>query len=171
MSEHLENLKVGDSMMMKGPKGHLHYKGRGHLTIKHKQNQLHAHSKKKIGMVAGGTGITPMLQIIRAVMKDPLDKTEMWLLFGNQTENDILLRKELESIPKDRLHVFHTLERPPSENWEQGVGFVTTAMCKGHLPPAGPDSMILMCGPPIMMTSIQNNLLTLGYKESDFFVF
>ena len=49
-------------------------------------------------MIAGGTGITPMLQLIRAILKDPRDKTKMWLVFANQTENDILLRTELEEV-------------------------------------------------------------------------
>ena len=35
-------------------------------------------------MIAGGTGITPMLQIIRQMLKDKKDKTEMSLLFANQ---------------------------------------------------------------------------------------
>lgn len=37
-----------------------------------------------------------MLQLIRHVCKSPKDNTQMALLYANQTENDILLRKELE---------------------------------------------------------------------------
>jgi cytochrome-b5 reductase len=62
MSQHLESMQVGDSILMKGPKGHLDYKGRGRFTIKQK-GQVTEYKKKKIGMVAGGTGITPMLQV------------------------------------------------------------------------------------------------------------
>ena len=36
-------------------------------------------------MVAGGTGITPMYQIIQAVANDKNDNTELYLLFGNKT--------------------------------------------------------------------------------------
>lgn len=39
---------------------------------------------KRVGMIAGGTGITPMLQLIRQVLKDKDDKTELALLFANQ---------------------------------------------------------------------------------------
>ena len=39
---------------------------------------------KEIGMVAGGTGITPMLQIINAVLRDKSDTTKIRLLFANQ---------------------------------------------------------------------------------------
>lgn len=169
MSQHLESLKVGDTMLLKGPKGHLDYHGRGKFTIVHKRKPT-LHRKRKIGMVAGGTGITPMMQVIRAILRDPHDDTEVWLLFGNQTEEDILLRRELEAIPKHRLHLFYTLDRPP-QDWKHGVGFVTEEMCRKHLPPAGEDSMIFMCGPPLMMASIQNHLKNLGMSDSDFFTF
>jgi len=85
-------------MLMKGPKGHLEYKGRGNFTINQKR-VVTPYKKRKIGMVAGGTGITPILQVIRAIQKDPSDKTELWLIYANQTEDDILLRKELEAVP------------------------------------------------------------------------
>lgn len=170
MTQHLESLKVGDTVLMKGPKGHLEYLGRGKFTIAHKRNNVVSYKKRRIGMVAGGTGITPMLQVIRAILKDPEDRTELWLMFGNQTEEDILLRKELEAIPSSRLHLFYTLDRPPA-GWTQGVGFVTKEMCEAHLPSAGEDTMIFMCGPPLMMKSIQTHLEGLGLSEKDFFAF
>lgn len=39
---------------------------------------------RNVGMIAGGTGITPMLQLVREVLKDPEDKTNLFLLFANQ---------------------------------------------------------------------------------------
>ena len=96
MSQHLNSMKLGDTILMKGPKGHLDYKGHGHFTIAKRRNEINPYHMKKIGMVAGGTGITPMLQVIRAILKDPSDRTELWLIFANQGEEDILLRKELE---------------------------------------------------------------------------
>ena len=71
-------------------------------------------------MIAGGTGITPMLQIIRQVFKDENDGTQLWLLYANQTESDILLRKELEEVRdkhSERFHLWYTLDRP-SEGWQ-----------------------------------------------------
>lgn len=169
MSQHLESLKIGDTILMKGPKGHLDYKGQGNFTIKQKR-EIVPYKKKKIGMVAGGTGITPMLQVIRAILKDPADDTELWLMFGNQTEEDILLRKELESIPNNRFHLFYTLDRPPV-GWTFGTGFVTQQMCQEHLPQPADDVMIFMCGPPMMMKSIEAHLEALGFEQSQFFSF
>ncbi len=83
MSQAIVKLKEGESMLMKGPKGRLTY-------------QLNM--KKHIGMLAGGSGITPMYQIACAILDDPKDRTEVSLIFGNLTEADILLRKELEAL-------------------------------------------------------------------------
>jgi cytochrome-b5 reductase len=64
---------------------------------------------------SGGTGITPMLQLIRAVFRDHDDKTQLALLFANQSEDDILLRPELEQLQRefpDRFKLWYTVDRP-----------------------------------------------------------
>ena len=40
-------------------------------------------------MIAGGTGINPMYQIIKSSVKDPLDKTKLSLVYANIEEDDI----------------------------------------------------------------------------------
>ena len=171
MTQHLASLKIGDSMLMKGPKGHLDYQGRGKFTIAQKKHHVHSYKVKKIGMVAGGTGITPMLQVIHAILKDPKDHTQLWLIFANQTEDDILMRKELEAIPSDRLKLHYTLDRPP-EGWTHSKGFITQEMCRDHLPPPGDDVMLFVCGPPPMIKyACEPAFKALGFNESQWFAF
>jgi cytochrome-b5 reductase len=170
MSWHLENMKVGDSMLMKGPKGHLSYAGCGNFSITHR-GHTNLYHKKKLGMVAGGTGITPMLQVIRAIMKDPNNFTDIWLIFANQTEQDIFLRNELESLPKHRFHLWYTLDRPPAD-WKFSTGFINAEMCKAHLPPPSEDTMLFMCGPrPMIENACMPAFKELGFQEDDWFVF
>jgi hypothetical protein len=45
------------------------------------------------GRVQGGTGITPVLQVIAAVLADPKDTTQLSLIYANQSEDDILVRR------------------------------------------------------------------------------
>jgi cytochrome-b5 reductase len=40
-------------------------------------------------MIAGGTGITPMYQIIKASVQDPEDKTQLRLIYANVNQDDI----------------------------------------------------------------------------------
>jgi len=119
-----------------------------------------------------GTGITPMLQVVRAIQKDPLDKTEVWLIFANQTEEDILLRNELESLPTSRFHLWYTLDRPPATAWAYSTGFINTAMCREHLPPPAADTMLFVCGPPPMIKfACEPAFKELGFQESQWFAF
>ncbi|KAF1595168.1 UNVERIFIED_CONTAM: NADH-cytochrome b5 reductase 3, partial [Eudyptes robustus] len=57
----------------------------GHTPANTPDKTRYAHFKR-ISLIAGGTGITPILQIMNKSLKDPDDKTEFALLFGNQTQ-------------------------------------------------------------------------------------
>ena len=60
------------------------YLGRGHFKVKYPGKPEQFRYATNVGLIAGGTGITPMLQIIRAMIKDPEDETKVHLLFANQ---------------------------------------------------------------------------------------
>jgi len=179
MSQHLHGLEVGDTIDVRGPTGHIDYSGRGRFALDATRRTSTAPARpaeireaKKVGMIAGGTGITPMLQVIRAALRDAKDATEWSLLFANQTENDILLRGELESLKEDgRVSVHYTLDRPP-EGWEYSAGFIDEEMLGEHMPAPGPDTQILMCGPPPMINfACLPNLKKLGHQESALIVY
>jgi cytochrome-b5 reductase len=119
MSQHLDSLKIGDSIEMRGPKGkfinwiqknsksiyfakseqigfpylpnnftgHMNYMGSGTFTIKHVGKPLQQRKANHFGMICGGTGITPMLQIINAVFRDDKAKAiTISLLYANQSK-------------------------------------------------------------------------------------
>jgi len=75
---------------MEGPKGRLKYEGQGNFVITKKP----VTGKTKIGLIAGGTGITPCYQIIQSILVNN-DTPSVSLLFGNRTISDILLKEEL----------------------------------------------------------------------------
>ena len=144
LTRHLEQLPIGGTIDMRGPKGRLAYGGSGKLEIEeYGEPQPEVRRARRIGMIAGGTGITPMLQIIRAAFADPDDTTEIALIFANKSEDDILLRAELEALlvaqpTRFRLHL--TLDSPPLD-WpaHHSSGFVTKAMIAANLPAAAED--------------------------------
>ncbi|XP_059166940.1 NADH-cytochrome b5 reductase 3-like isoform X2 [Physella acuta] len=173
MSQYLENMDIGDYIDVRGPNGLLQYVGRGNFKIRpDKKAEPQTKTAKKVGMIAGGTGITPMLQLVRQVFKDPEDKTDLWLIFANQTEKDILLRPELDEIQNEhpnRFHLWYTLDRPEA-GWKYSSGFVNDEMISQHLPPPGPDTVVLMCGPPPMINfACIPSLDKLGYNPESRF--
>ncbi|XP_075458931.1 NADH-cytochrome b5 reductase 3 [Ascaphus truei] len=175
MSQYLESLKLQDTIDFRGPSGLLVYKGKGTFEIRPDKKSPPVTKKvKHLGMIAGGTGITPMLQLIRAVMKDPSDRTTCYLLFANQTEKDILLRDELEEIQvahSSRFKLWYTLDRAPAD-WDYSQGFVNEDMIKDFMPPPSDDALILMCGPPLMVQyAINPSLDKLGYPQDRRFAY
>ena len=76
MTQYLEKMPIGQYLKIEGPKGKLNYIGCGNFYIQKKYNV-----RKRIGMVAGGSGITPMFQILQAAAEN-MDKVDLTLLFG-----------------------------------------------------------------------------------------
>ncbi|EAW73271.1 cytochrome b5 reductase 3 [Homo sapiens] len=175
MSQYLESMQIGDTIEFRGPSGLLVYQGKGKFAIRpDKKSNPIIRTVKSVGMIAGGTGITPMLQVIRAIMKDPDDHTVCHLLFANQTEKDILLRPELEELRNKhsaRFKLWYTLDRAP-EAWDYGQGFVNEEMIRDHLPPPEEEPLVLMCGPPPMIQyACLPNLDHVGHPTERCFVF
>ena len=157
ISAHMTTLNIGDTMKVRGPKGAMVYR----------ENMC-----KRIGMIAGGTGITPMLQVIRAINRmrpknGGSDRTKVDLIFANVNPDDILLKEEIDKVDREDadFSVYYVLNNPP-EKWNGGVGFVTADMIKEKLPAPSPDMKILICGPPPMVSALKKATESLGYTKA-----
>eukprot|EP00878_Enallax_costatus_P004942 GHUV01005198.1.p1 GENE.GHUV01005198.1~~GHUV01005198.1.p1 ORF type:complete len:307 (+),score=67.97 GHUV01005198.1:76-921(+) len=158
LTQIMDKMKVGDTMLMKGPRGRFQYA---------------RNMKRAIGMIAGGTGVTPMYQVAAAILKDPKDTTKISLIFGNLTADDILIKQELDDLTAshpDRFSVYHVLNTPP-ENWTGGSGFISKDMIQQRLAPPAADVMVLSCGPKPMCDAMKGYLDDLGYTEDSQFQF
>lgn len=154
ISKHLASLHVGKTIRVRGPKGAFVYTPN---MVRH------------FGMIAGGTGITPMLQVVKAIIRGRAagDKTEVDLIFANVTEEDILLKEDLDALAKEDagFRVHYVLDKPP-QGWTGGVGYVTSDMITKYLPKAADDVKILLCGPPPMISGLKKATEALGFKKA-----
>ncbi|KAH7170514.1 hypothetical protein EDB81DRAFT_168064 [Dactylonectria macrodidyma] len=154
ISKHMASLIVGKTIRVRGPKGAFTYTPN---MVRH------------FGMIAGGTGITPMLQVMRAIVRGRAagDKTEVDLIFANVTPQDILLKEDLDNLAaKDAgIRVHYVLDKPP-EGWTGGVGYVTADMITKWLPKPADDVKILLCGPPPMISGLKKSAESLGFKKA-----
>lgn len=152
LSTHIDNLKLGETIKVKGPKGFYNYQ----------PNML-----KHICMVCGGTGITPMYQIIKAILTNPDDKTKITLLYGSQNEADILLRSELDEFAEkfDNFNVVHFLDNVP-ENWNGRSGYINKEALVEFFPKPADDVQLLLCGPPGLVSSIKRASVDLGFTKA-----
>lgn len=145
MSEYLHGLKPGDTVDIKGPL-------QKYLWEANKHN--------KIALIGGGTGITPLFQLLETVANDPKDKTQVELYYGSNTPEDVLLGKEIDELvakkPEQlKVHYFAT---KPDANWKGETGFVSEDYLKSHIFKASEDNVkVFVCGPPPLYDAISGN--------------
>ncbi|KAM5432783.1 hypothetical protein MferCBS31731_007309 [Microsporum ferrugineum] len=165
MSKHLLHLPLHTPLAIRGPFGSYHPKP----------------TWKAIGCIAGGTGITPIYQVLREWCResDSADKDEprrATLLYGCESKSDILLSDELDGLVHrypDNIQVHYVLSQPPEE-WEGPTGWITREMMEKFLPKPGPNTGFLICGPNVMVRAIQGYLevIQAAFQEkSEVFVF
>ena len=66
---------------------------------------------KRVFFIAGGSGITPIYQVMMEFARNQ-EPLKLVLLFANKTEEDIVLRKEMEAM-SDRIELHYILDHPP----------------------------------------------------------
>lgn len=112
---------------------------------------------RKILMLVGGTGITPMLQALHAILGTPGDTTRVTLLYSNKAAGDILARQTLDAwaaAHPRRLKVVHTLTREPTgSSWDGHRGRIDRSFLEKHGHP-GPGTLVFICGPPAMYADL-----------------
>jgi nitrate reductase (NAD(P)H) len=175
LSQYLcDRIPVGSTVEFRGPMGEIEYLGNQRFEAHDKEAKLKHFVCAEAGLIAGGTGLTPMLQLITAAQRELGEgaaTTKYSLLLGNRTEGDILCREELELAAKAGAVDLHfTLDKPP-ENWPYFSGFVDAPMLEKTMPKPGPDAYVFCCGPPPMIKSAVAKLQELGHAADHIFCF
>ncbi|KRX01146.1 Riboflavin synthase-like beta-barrel [Pseudocohnilembus persalinus] len=171
MSQWMETLKVGDSIDITGPTGRLVYKGMGTSIITNFGEKPKKVNFKRLFLVGGGTGITPLYQVLQAIAACTDDKTKVYMLYGNKTEDDILIKEELEAQKSaGNLNLSYTLDIPP-ENWTGYKGFITQDMLKQAFPEFDKSTLICTCGPGPMNSLVTKLFKEQGYSDEQMFQF
>jgi cytochrome-b5 reductase len=163
MSSYLHSLKAGSTVEVRGPVGRFKYQPGQYSCI---------------GLIAGGTGLTPCLQVVRCVLLETnaavreLDKTKFVLFFQNRMEEDILLRDELDELSRlhsDRLSIVYFLSNATSETFGKATnevrGYIGAASIQSAMSPAA-CPFVCICGPSGFNDSMKAHLLAAGHTES-----
>merc|ERR1719401_1024949 len=145
MSQHLDQLEVGKPV-------HFKHVG-GNVKIQYPFNK-----KPEIGMIVGGTGITPMIQALHVSLGTEGDTSKVSMVYGSKTAEEILAKETLDawtaSCP-DRFKVTHVLSEEPSESsWDGARGFINKELIEANLPKPESDCVIFICGPPPLYTAL-----------------
>ncbi|ODH43651.1 hypothetical protein ACO22_00995 [Paracoccidioides brasiliensis] len=172
MTMAIDKLPLGATVNFKGPIGKFEYLGKGEVLLGGKTRHV-----QSFYMICAGSGITPIFQVLRAIMQDAEDHTSCVVLDGNKTEADILCRAELDEFmtqhPKTRCHIIHTLTEP-SESWPGRRGRISEDLLREYVNvdvKKNKESVVLICGPEALADAVRKILLGMGWNESDLVFF
>jgi len=170
LSKHFDSLKIGETVDFK------------HIDKNVKCQ--YPFGKKKIGILTGGTGITPMIQAMHAILGTPSDNTPVAVLYGSQTSDNILAKETLDVWAQkcsSQLSLTYVLSHEPHDSsWPGARGFINKDLIQKHMPWAGEDCLIFVCGPPPMYDALcgprdepklTGLLADLGFKAEQVFKF
>ena len=145
-SAYMHSLKPGDKLEFMKPRGNLYLRN----------------ENRNLVFIATGTGITPLMAMIRQALRNGNEK--VWLFSGNRTEQDIIYRKEFGQLAKKHgsFSPFFILSR--AENgWQGQKGYVQDHLGKQLQDFAGKDYYI--CGVPKMVVQTQQLLRQKGVPD------
>lgn len=144
------NLKAGDVLEVMTPMGNFH-------------SPLSGSNKKNYVLFAGGSGITPMMSILKSVLY--IEKqSSLVLVYANRDEQSTIFASEIEKIKaehSDRVRVVNIYDQPAGEIADLYKGYITPekvlAFAENHF---GTDASneYFICGPTPMMDSIKKGL-------------
>ncbi|MEM1409040.1 MAG: ferredoxin--NADP reductase [Bacteroidota bacterium] len=154
-----DNLKVGDTMRIMEPMGVF-------------TTEYNASNKRHLILFAGGSGITPMMSIIKSTLSQEPDSI-ISLIYANRNIESIIFKDQLDQLATDyegRLHLIHILDDAPM-NWQGHSGLLNHDMLVQILErvPNWEDTTYLMCGPEGMMKNVENLLSEQSIDKSKIF--
>ena len=167
MTKAMESLPIGHTVDFKGPIGKFEYVGRGVCTINEKRRNV-----SNFVMICGGSGITPIFQVFRAVMQDRDDKTKCKILNGNRLLEDILCKEDLDALVRgneDRGEVLYTLTEAP-EGWAGLKGRINGELVKQHCE-RNDETLVLICGPEALEKAMHAALIDQGWRDDQLLFF
>lgn len=164
MSPFLHNLRVGQEAEIRGPVGRFKYT---------------ANSFKRMGFIAGGTGLTPCMQVIRTILECEAyrhDETHFVFFFQNRSEDDIILHEELQQLQRKyahRLQLFFFLSNATTESYGQAEcekrGYISSEMLQQYMH-AEHCAFVGICGPSGFNDFVKKKLKEVGHEDQSIFV-
>ena len=151
----LGRLKKGGSVFVRGPYG----KGYPMEEMRH----------LNVVMIGGGCGVAPLRSVVEYIERNVKDYPRVDLFFGYTSPRDMLFRSSVNAW-KRKFNLHLSVDRNPRREacYNASTGFITELVKKSELE-AG-NTAVLICGPPIMMTTAIADLKKRGFREHQIYV-
>jgi ferredoxin-NADP reductase len=144
-----DELRPGDAIELRGPIG-------GYFVWEPAQGG-------PLLLVAGGSGVVPLMAMIRAREAAGSD-ADTRLLFSSRGWDDVIYRDELERLAGQGLTVVHTLTRSQPGDWTGYARRVDVDMLAEVGPGPGELPQVYVCGPTPFVEAVAEGLVQLGHE-------
>lgn len=146
----LDDIKVGDRFEANGPAGVFRF-------------QPVFHSRKSL-FLAGGSGITPFLSMIREIVDAALDR-DVVMLYGCRSSKASLYDEELRAYSEKYPNFkYHLIVSDEDDSWNGETGFIDRNLIM-RLVPDYAERTCYICGPQVMNDFCKKELKDLGLPE------
>jgi ring-1,2-phenylacetyl-CoA epoxidase subunit PaaE len=167
----LDHMKVGATLEVMPPQGRFH-------------TPLDAAQRKTYYLFGAGSGITPLMSIIRTALEQE-PQSQLFLLYGNRSEETIIFKEKLDELQKryeGQLFVEHILSQPKKEkagglgglfkkattNWQGKTGRIDRQTVTDFLAQnvaKTKENIYFVCGPEGMMNAVSATLEQRGVDK------
>ncbi len=158
-----QKLKKGDILEVSAPDGRFYPTQKAHAAI-----------AQQYVLIAVGSGITPILSILKTALKTERE-SDVTLIYGNRNTASIIFREEIEGLKNkymERLRVFHVLSREKidSELFHGRIDSLKIRQFLDKIPDilrGGQMTRFFICGPENMINDAQNTLVERGIDRQN----
>jgi Na+-transporting NADH:ubiquinone oxidoreductase subunit F len=151
VSSYIYSLKPGDKVNISGPYGEFYARETVNEMI----------------FIGGGSGMAPMRSHIFDQLKRLHSKRKISFWYGARSLGEVFYIEDFNSLAEEFENFEWTIglsEPLPEDNWKGETGFIHQILYEKYLKnhPAPEDCEYYLCGPPMMISSIQSMLFDLG---------
>jgi sulfhydrogenase subunit gamma (sulfur reductase) len=152
VTEAIHMLEVGNTTGIRGPYGNCF--------------PMEKLTGKNLIFVGGGIGLAPLRSLIREVLHERSEFLDLMLIYGARAVNELVYKDELDEWTEKRdLKTVLTVDPGgQTESWKGKVGFVPAVL--RDVPLQRENSVVVTCGPPIMIKFVLLTLKEMGFNPS-----
>ncbi|TDX01746.1 ferredoxin--NADP reductase [Dinghuibacter silviterrae] len=155
-----DRLRVGDTISALPPAGRFTFEAAAAL--------------RDIGFIAAGSGIAPILPLIRQALREE-PQSHVWLIDQNHSEEDVIFAQELEALERGagsapRLTRISLLSSPHAHNIlpRRLNNANLETLVRGLLRHDPKDAVFYCCGPEALMRMARFTLRLMGFAPEQF---
>ncbi len=120
---------------------------------------------RDILIAGGGSGFATLRSLVNYIVDRRQSFGDVTVIYGARTSQDLYFMQEYKGWQMAGLSVGITVD-VGDDSWTGNVGMVTSLLDRLEVSVGS----AAICGPPVMINSVANTLLTMGFSNSDIYI-